>query len=257
MSLKTKSAFIYGHQITDENYILDINEGSGEVAIYLDVGDYTLTDFIDMLSTALNTYGSNTYSVSVNRTTRIITISADGTFKILGSTGTHIGNDPLSLMGYAYSDTSLATSHAASSATGSIWEPQFYLQDFVDFDDNVQSIEGVQRESTSGQVEVVSFGKRYIMECNIKLITDIKQGSSSWITSDSSGVSSARTFLNYVIDKAPVEFIPDKNSVDDFTECLLESTPESQEGLAFKLKEMYSQGLIGYFETGPLKFRRV
>jgi hypothetical protein len=36
---------------------------------------------------------------------------------------------------------------------------------------------------------------------------------------------------------------------------MLESTPEDAKGLKYKLKELYGQGLPGYFETGVLKFR--
>jgi hypothetical protein len=70
-------------------------------------------------------------------------------------------------------------------------------------------------------------------------------------------VSDARTFLAYAVTKADLEFIPDVSSASVFTKCILESTDADSNGLGFKLKEMYSQGLVGYYETGLLKFRQI
>ena len=80
---------------------------------------------------------------------------------------------------------------------------------------------------------------------------------SSELENDSSGVVNALAFLNYAITKAPLEFIPDRSNPSTYQECILESTPESQDGLAFKLKELYSINLSGYYETGTLTFRRI
>lgn len=261
--IRTRSSFFYGHTITESNNLLDFKEGAGsELTATLNVGEYSLTDFLTEVARALNAAGALTFSLSVNRSTRIVTISGSGAFTLLGSTGTHVGNDAYSLLGFAASDTSSATSHAGASASGSEWRPQWVMQDYVSFDDNVSSIDGIARESTSGKVEVVSFGKRYIMECNFKLITNnyqkpISSGDSLSLEYDSSGVSNARAFLTYAISKAPIEVMLNRDLPNTFETCILESTPESQDGLAFKLKEMYSIKLPSYYETGLLKFRRV
>lgn len=262
--IKTKSKFYYGHTVDTDNYLLDFKEGAGaELTATLSVGEYSLTDFVTELIRALNEAGALTYTGALNRATRIITITGSGVFTILGATGTHTGLNILSLAGYAAADTSSATSHAGTSASGSVWSPQWTMQSYVSFDDNVSSIDGIVRESTSGIIEAVSFGRRYIMEANFKFITDVKQGpmsstnASAELENDSSGVANARAFLTYAISKAPMEFIPDRATVATFTDCILESTPESQDGLAFKIKELYSMNLSGYYETGLLTFRRV
>lgn len=257
MSLKTKSCWIYGHQVTQDNNLIDFKEGAGaELTAELSIGEYTFNDFLTEIARALNAEGALTYTVTANRATRVITIAASGAYTLLGSSGTHIGNDPFSLMGFAAADTSSSASHAGGSASGSEYRPQFYLMEYVDFLDDVQSIDGVSRESTSGKVEAISFGKNYFMSCNIRYITDIKQ-SSPFIDSDSSAKANARDFLDWCINKYPMEFCADRDDVDTYTECLLESTPESGDGFAYKLKEMYANNLIGYFETGLLKFRKV
>lgn len=263
--IRTKSKFYYGHTIDSDNRFLDFKEGAGsELSATLNVGEYTLTDFVTELARALNAAADTlTFTCSLNRSTRIITISADGNFTILGATGAHAALSVLSLAGFAASDTSSATSHAGTSASGSVWIPQWTIQNYVSFDDNVSSIDGVVRESTSGVIEAVSYGRRYIMEANFKFITNVKQGpmssanASLELENDPEGVENARAFLTYAITKAPMEFIPDRSLPNNFESCILESTPESQDGLAFKLKELYSLNLSGYYETGVLTFRRV
>lgn len=262
--ITTKSMFYYGHEVDADNNLLDFKEGAGaELTAQLNVGEYTLTDFVTELARALNAAGALTYTVTVNRTTRIITISATGAFTILGATGTHAGNLCLELAGFSLVDTSSDTSHAGSSASGSVWRPQWTIQEYVSFDDNVSSIDGIKRESASGQVETVTYGKRYIMEGNFKFITNVYQppmsstNASRELENDSSGVSNARAFLAYATEIKPLEFIPDRSDASTFESCILESTPESQDGLAFKLKELYGMNLSGYYETGLLKFRRV
>lgn len=262
--ITTKSKFYYGHTIDADNNYLDFKEGAGsELSAVLNAGEYSLTDFVTELARALNAAGSLTYSCSLNRTTRVITISAGGAFTILGATGTHVNISVLELAGFAASDTSSATSHAGTSGSGSVWYPQWTIQNYVSFDDNVSSVDGIVRESTSGVIEAVSYGRRYIMEGNFKFITNVRQGpmssanASMELENDTSGVENARAFLTYAITKSPLEFIPDRSDASDFETCILESTPESSDGLAFKLKELYSINLSGYYETGILTFRRV
>ena len=252
----TKSSFYYGHTIKESNSYVDFQEGINPVKFaVLSVGEYAFNDFLNALAVALNAAGDLIYVVTVNRTTRIITITASGTFRLFGLTGINIGRTALGLSGFS-ADTALALSHTGTLASGEVWTPQFYAQDFVDFDDQQSAIDGVVKQSTSGKVESVSFGKKKTMESNFKYVTNIIQNSKH-ITSDPLSVSKARAFMEYVITKADIEFMPDINAPSVYTRCILESTPEDQNGLGFKLKEQYSSGLTGYFETGLLKFRKV
>lgn len=252
----TKCSFYYGHTISENNSYIDFQEGADPVLVaQVAVGEYSFTDFLNAVALALNDNGTLNYSVSANRATRIVTITADGNFRILGATGVNSGQSVGGLIGIQ-TDTALALSHTGTFASGSSWEPQFYPQDYVDFEDQQSAIDGVIKQSASGKVETVSFGRKKIMEANFRFITDVPQNNSV-IVSDSSAVLKARTFLEYAITKADLEFIPDKLKPETFVKCILESTPEDQNGLGFKLKELYSLGLAGYYETGVLKFRRI
>lgn len=256
--IQTLSAFIYGHTVTQNNRYLDFKEGAGpELTAVVDIGEYSFTDFLNAVARALNAAGALTYTVTANRTTRVITISASGNCTLLGATGTNVGRGLWSLMGFSAADTASASTHNGSSASGSLWEPQFKGQDFVDFQDQQDALEGTVRQSASGKVEAVKFGNKKIMDVNFKFITDIAQSPLSPITHDASGVTNARSFLEYAISKADLEFIPNKSDMDTFTKCILESTPESKDGIGFKLKEQYAQGFVGYYETGLLKFRQL
>ena len=61
----------------------------------------------------------------------------------------------------------------------------------------------------------------------------------------------------YASNKNSLEFLPDVDTPTSFTNCILEKTPEDAKGTAFKLKELYSRGLTGYFESGNLQFREI
>ena len=54
-----------------------------------------------------------------------------------------------------------------------------------------------------------------------------------------------------------MEFIPNRLVPNVFKRCILESTPASGDGVGFELRELYSRGLVGYFETGEITFREV
>lgn len=254
----TYGKFYYGHSITTTNRYIDFKEGAGpDLVATVDVGEYSLTDFCDKVSIALNLAGALTYTVTVNRSTRIITITATGAFTFLAGSGVNSAQSTFYHLGFDASDTSSSTTQVGDFASGSEWVPQYMPQDSVEFDNNQLHIDGTVKQSTSGVVEAVKFGTKKIMECKYKFITDVTQSADSPILNDPSGVLNARTFLEYAVTKSDLEFMPDKNDADNFTKCILESTSEDKDGLSFKLKEQYSQGLVGYYETGLLKFRKI
>lgn len=255
MSLKTFSAFIYGHTIDEANEWLDFSEdGITELGAQVEIGSYTITDFVAAVSTAMNEVGDNTYTLSLDRATRKVTISADAPFDLYVTTGTHTAISVFSLLGFTSNKTGLS-SYEGDVASGSFYEPQYYLQRYVDFEDYVESVESSVNTSASGLVEVVSFGQNKFMECNITYITDIiGQGV---IKNNASGVANLRAFMNYLILKRPVEFIPDIDLPNEFTPCILERTRQNQKGTGFQLYELYTRGLANYFETQTLTFRQV
>lgn len=254
----TRSMFYYGHTVDETNYKIDFKEGADPVLVAeVAIGEYTPTDFCTAVARALNLVGTFDYTVTFNRTTRIITVTAvGGSFVLLAATGDNAANSTLPLMGFT-ADSALATSAVGTAASGFVWRPQFKIQDFVDFQDQQEAVDGVSRESTSGKVESVRFGTTYFMDARFTFITDIPQPGNNGIESNTSGVSEARDFMEYATTRADLEFMPDRDDVNTYVKCILDSTPESKDGISFKLKEQYSKGLIGYWDTGVLKFRLV
>ena len=255
MAVSTHSVFYYGYEITDSNKYFNFDEGAGELSAVLEIGAFTLTELLVILKTALDAVGSDTYSVSVDRTTRVITISSDGTFSILLSTGTQVGTSVFGLLGFTdSSDTATLASHVGSVASGFEYIPQFWLQDFISDDDFQEKIDSKVNESASGALEVFNFGIRKFTEMSFKFITDIAQDGHI-IRNNPSGVSDMRLFLQDITKKNPIEFMIDFDSRNSFKKLVLESTPTSKEGTAYKLVELVKNNLPDYYEFNGIKFR--
>ena len=262
MAITTRSRFIYGHTINGDNQFINFTEdGINELSATIEIGSYSLTEFLDAIAVAMNTIGDNTYQVSVNRDTRIITITNEenNNFDLLVTTGTQQPISAFTLMGFL-SNKDGADSYDGDIASGFEYLPQYKLQDFVDFVDIEESVQSQVNESSSGQIEVVSYGKKNLMECEITYATDIERaykGETSGIENQLNGVANLRVFLQYITGKAPIEFIPNRDNNNIFTKCFLDSTPGYRDGTSFRLKELYAQGLAFHFTSGKLVFRRL
>ena len=249
--INTFSKFYYGYVITSTTKYLDFNEGSGQLTAILRVGHYTLQTLCDEISFQMNDVGAYGYTVTPNRTTRIITISASGTFKVLASTGTNVVNGCYSAIGLSASDGSYATSRVGTTAIGTVYTPQYKLQDYVSSSDSQMLRDATIIKSASGVSEVISFGTDMFFEFNIKFATDIYQPSSGPITNNNAGVANLRSLMQYLMNQYEVELMPNKDDPTVAYRLVLDGMKE------YKLKEQYANGLVGYFETGVLKFRVV
>lgn len=254
MSLETFSIFYYGHEVTSSNNTIDFDEGFGELTAELGPGKYTLTDFAKEIAAAMNEAGTKTYSATVDRSTRLITINSTGTFSFLISSGSTVGTSAFGLAGFTGSDTPTASSHTGNLASGSEYRPQFILQSHIPPENFKRTVNASVNESASGAVEVVRFGAVRFMQCNIMFITD-KKMDGIVIKNNQSGVSSANAFMDYITRIAPIEFMKDISDRDSYLKIQLESTPQSKDGIDYTLKENYDKGLPGIFETGNLTFR--
>lgn len=255
--INTYSKFYYGHEIDEDNYKLDFDEGGSQLTAELNYGEYTLTEFVVELQRALNAAGALTYTCSVNRSTRIITIAASGNFTLRVATGTNSGTSVFALVGFTGSNRTGSATYAGDTASGSVYSPQFLLQDYVPAENNQKASDVTVNESATGIVEMVRFGIIEMIEMNIRFITNIVQPSGGPIISDTSGVSNANTFMRYIVNKYPVEFIPDVDTPATFHKVILESTANDSKGAAYKLRERFDIGIPGYYETGLLTFRVV
>lgn len=257
MSLSTHSAFYYGFDVDSSNNKLDFDEGGGELTATITSGSYTLTEYAAALETALNVAGGFTYTVTVARATRKLTIAtSDGNFSLLAQTGSSIGVGAWTMMGFAATDLSGAMTYTSDGNAGSAYTTQFILQDYISSNNWKGAANATVNRTASGRVEVIQFGSEQFMQCEFKFINDITQPNGP-IRNRASGVADFRTFMEQLITKAPIEFMADEDTPGTYEKMILESTPDSKDGVSFKLKERYDIGLPGYYDSGVLKFRVV
>jgi|688.fasta_scaffold31783_10 hypothetical protein len=257
MALLTKSKFYFGVSVDPENNVLDIDEGTGSFPVTLAVKAYAPSEIATALSSALNQAGTLNYSVTLNRTTRLLRITASGAFSIRRATGPNSASNIYSVLGFpGGTDLTGLSQYEGTAGVGFEFEPQFYLLDYVPLEHNVKSVKASINETGSGAVEVIRFGTKRYMECSIDFISDQKFiGDEIW-ESNVNGVSDALNFMGFAIEKATMEFMPNRLDVANYTKLVLESTESDSQGVGFRLIEMLDYG-AGIYRTGRLVFREI
>ena len=256
MSITTQSVFYYGHQIDETNFSLDFDEGGPELQASVLIGDYSLEEYAVAIANAMNVIGGQVYTVTVDRSTRILTISAPGNFSLLPVTGSRIGTTTFGLAGFT-SDKTGSNSYGGDSSSGSEYRPQTVFRKYTPFEDNENAISSSVQEATSGIIETLSFGTRQIMECEIWGISDLATTSNSVVEQNLTGRQDARDFMSFARSKSKMEFMEDRSLANVFHKILLEKTPEGRDGTSFKFKKMFGLGHAPYYTTGNLQFRKV
>ena len=257
MTIRTKSVFYYVNEITEENYALNFiepNQDNVELLAELDIGGYSISDLLLELEGKLNQVGKAEYTVNFNRNTRIVTISADDDFDILPIGGSNSGVSAWPTLGFSIDQTG-GDSYNSNNPIGVEYLPQYFLQEYLDKNDNLEGVQTSLNESASGISEVVTFGQLRFYEFNIKWIKNLEKTNSSFLDINPNAVQDARNFLEFCIKKNNLEYMPDINDRSFFDKILLDSTPSQRDGTGFRLRELTNQGLDGYYETGRLKFR--
>lgn len=253
--LTNRSSFLYDYIVTGTNQFLPFQEGAFLRLAEIRSGSYTFSSLGTEISRAMNAAGENEYLVATDRTNRTYTISSDTNFDILVDS-IYNGSVIFDLIGFTIDDKAGNNTYTSDVSTGTLFKPQFVLQSYTDFDNERRSIGGVRNESANGvNVENVKFGNYNVMTCNITNVTDLSMVKDAPIENNASGVEDLRDFLEYITDLRPVEFTPNRDDVVTFTECLLDSTRESKNGLDFAIKRV--RGSYKHYETGELKFRRI
>jgi hypothetical protein len=256
MTIRTFSKFLYGYTVDENNLFLNFDEGSGEITAQLIAGGYTFSDMASEIERALNEVGTLEYTVTTDRDTRFFTISATGNFDLLVQTGSNVGLGIFSTIGFTGSDRTGASSYESDTATGIEYYPQMKLQDYLDAENNQSFQSSNINESASGSVEVYSIGEVSFYEMNIKYINEYLTRDNYLMKADASAIANVNNFLKFCIKKNPVEFVFDVDDNSTFETIILEKTSSDSKGTGYKLKELYGQGLEGYFETGLLTFRK-
>lgn len=258
MTIQTKSSFIYGFIIDSESTLLNFNEGIIELTAELNPGSYSLTSMATEVARALNQIGTIEYVVTANRATRVFTISSTANFDLLCNTGSNVGLSGWEVFGFSVlTDKTGQSTYDGDFNAGKLFTPQFHLQDYISFDDWQGFASSSVNESASGVTEIYSLGSRQFSEFNIKYQNNGLSGSKgSSIDYDDNGVANLRSFMQFAITKGPIEFMQDRTDSNTFETMILEKSPGSSKGTEFKLKELTSRNLAGWFETGKLKFRK-
>lgn len=258
MALKKYSAINYGHTITKNNrYInfIEPNADNIELSAVLDIGGFTLTTYANRLAKALNTAGTQEYTVDVDRTTGRLTISSTDIFTLLVDTGSQKTVSAFTISGFTGSDLSGADNYESDSRSGSVYITQTPLHNFSDFPYNKEKSEAQVRTTPAGITEVVSYSVLQRLKCDLPLITNyIPQ---RYIRATATGVDEAEAFMDYAITKAPLEFIYDYQDPDVFVSCILDKTKQSREGVGYELVERVKDELPGYYELTGLVFLRI
>ena len=255
--INTYSRFYYGLTISGTNKYIDFDEGSGELNAEIQTGTYTPEDLADAVQEALNNTGTYNYTVSFNRTSRILTIASSSPVDWLAATGTNVGlgTSAYATLGYPAVDILGSTSFTASSAIATVYLPQYKLQDFVDQEDSRKNRSPSVAVAASGKVQLQTFGIDRMFEMNIRFATNIFQPSGGPILNNQNGVQNLRNFMRWVSNKNTVEFMPDTNAPNTYFRLVLDTAPGAGDGSGYRLQEQFSRGLVGYYDTGILMFR--
>jgi len=257
MSLTTFSQFFFGHTVDSTNNAIDFDEGGSELQATIAAGDYTITEYLVAVKDALDAAGALSYTVSLNRSTRIITIASTSNFTLRANTGTRASVSAWAMLGYTTSSNKTgASTYAAQNESGSRYRPQALLEEHIPSENWLEKNDAVVNESASGIVQVVYFGDVRFIQMNIKYATNLTVRSiQTTIENQSGGLDNLRTFMNYITTKSKFEFMPDRDTPNTFYKVLLDKTEESKNGISYKLKELIKGA--GYFETGKLILRVV
>lgn len=257
MSLETIPLFYFVDDVDNTNLNLNFNEGSGELTATVDVGSFSPEQLMVRVAKAMNAAGTQTYTVSFNRTTRLVTISAAAAFDLLIGTGSNAGTSIFSLIGFTGGDVTGLTSYDSNNVMGSQFKPQFPLQSYVDPEEWQEKISPSRTRSGSGVIETVSFGTDEFYEFNIRFATNRSRDKGNPIRNSSTGVEDLIAFMKFITNSGPIEIMKDFSVPATFDTILLETTVSSRTGTGYKLRELIRQRLNGYYETRNLKFSRV
>lgn len=255
MALKVYSQFYYGHIIDDTNNIINFKEGMGpEKSATLPVGSYTLTKFVEVITLALNGASLLDWTGSVDRTTGIITFTSSATASLLLQTGSQAVFSPYVLLGFMQSDILNTTTFTGSYRSGYVYSPEFPLQDYKSKTENKKLVNAVVSKSATGdKISVQKFGEERFIRANIKYISN--NPTSGVLKFNSTAKEEAQTFLEYIIEKHPIEFMEDDQDPNTFDKVYLQSTPQSTDGTQYELTEYVDRSLPGFYESGLLTFK--
>ena len=247
-----RSAFIYGYTVEDSQKTFYFDEGSGVQSFDVDAKGWALEELRQEIQNRLNDNGDLSYSVSVDRTTRRFTISADANFDLLPSESNT--GSLFEVIGYT-SDKTGAMSYESDVQTGRMYIPQFPLENYTPFDNDIRTIGGNKAEAPSGATRGINFGLLRHMTCDFAFISDIEHRKNSPIESNPNGEQDARDFMDYCISFGGMEFFEDRTNLTDFVQCIQISNGRNRNGQGYALERLGK--VYTYFQIRKLTFREI
>lgn len=255
--INTWSKFIYGTTIGSSNAFGDFEEGVTLFAAEVNPSGYTLAELLSAVRDAFNAVGGQTYTVTVNRTSGIVTISAPSNFKLLLSSGVNVASSFWSILGFSQGvDLTGTNTYSGAVPAGQTYYPQFLLQSYISPDDYQQAISPTVNRTMTGRTELVEFGVDTFIQLDIQFITNAKMDGVV-IKNNPSGLAAVRAFMQDITKKSRFEFWADLNDSGTIYKCVLESSKSHKDGSGYMLNERYADGLPGVFDTGPMTLRVV
>lgn len=258
--IRTYSMFYYLNVDIDIlNQKIDFNDGSGNKVGTIPIGQYSPKQLADQIRSAMNNVSDLTFTCTFNRSTKTYTIAClDGNFSLLVNSGSNSGSSVFSIAGFSGSDLSGAATYTGSASSSVItYYPQFYVQDYEPSKHWVDKIDASVNITSSGIVEVVSFGTVKYAQMSFNYITDVAQGGASPVKNNTSAVQDTLNFLDVLIKKRHVEFMEDENNASNYEIFMLESVEGNSKGTGFRLKEMFDKNLGDHYSLKNIKFRKM
>lgn len=261
MALNTRSQFFLPFIITVSNQNLNFDEGGSELTAVLAVGGYSFSELPTVIKTAFDAVGGDVYTITQDRSTRKITIASDGgTLNLLTNTGSQTGTSTWTLLGFdTGADLTGSTSYEGDNPAGTVYKPQFWLQDFIGPDEQISKADASVNEASDGStVETISYGDREILQMSIKFITSNPEAASCGVIENNpTGREDAIVFLKAIITKDKFEFMVDRDTPGTFEKVIVESLPGNTKGTGYRLVELVSKNLPDIYEVNNMRLRVV
>lgn len=250
----TRSVFYYGLRITNENCGFDFSEGGSEISARLNNGDYTLETLKSEILRMLNEQGNNSYSINIDRDTRIIEILSDGDFELLISSGSQSLKSCWATIGFVYgSDLVGSDAYSGSVGAGKEYITQYPLKNYLSERDYRVKEDATFNVTPVGIGQSVSFGNGARIRMNITLITNIIDLKNKNFYSNPSGIEDFLDFIDYCMDKSVVEFMENVDDRNYTSKVFLETTAQDRDAFTFTLTTLAKD----FYESGLLIFRKV
>lgn len=250
MALTDKSLFLYGYTITasNQNIPFKISGGGSELTAVVPAGNYTLTTLMSAIVLALETADpAHIYTVTADRTLSSnlqnrVTIATNGVFlSLLFSSGTTASTSIRTVIGFASTDRTGATTYTGTVTTGTVLQTAWWGF-------NYQPPESYQRNmgntslSASGLRETVSWSIQRFITVEFKY------------ESQADMIAYWNPLNIWMIETKPFEFTPNTVAPTVVYSVTLEKSSSDGKGLGFMMKEMLPDFPFRY-TTGAMEFR--